>query len=119
MTIGQTSLFIFMFMVIFFISLSLSHLPFISLLSFSLLLALMFWSDDGSASDIWEVLRDMSSLGSLPAGVVSHQSLCSLIYGTDACHANVPKLSRHNRTLVINCDLTVKTCDYCCSVLGK
>lgn len=42
------------------------------------------------------------------AGAVSHQSLCSLIYSTDACHACVPKLSRHNRTLVINCALTVQ-----------
>lgn len=67
------------------------------------------------ASVIWEVLRDMSSLGCRPAGALSHQSLCSLIYGTDACHANVPKLSRHNRTLVINCDLRVKTsdCEHC------
>lgn len=40
----------------------------------------------------------------------------------DACHANVPKLSRHNRTLVIKCDLTVKNIWlllYCCFVLGR
>ena len=114
MTVGQASLspcfsiFPLIFLHFFIIFSVFVALPFVSSAALGCRVGKRF-----RASVIWEVLRDVPSLGCLPAGAVSHQRLCSLICGTDACHANVPKLSRHNRTLVISCDLTVKTSDYC------